>query len=112
MVAAMLEEAPSILCNNRRDRYPWRFNQGFAGSGLCFSATLIFENASSIQHFAAIVNHAATMCLWMLVNRSPAERQEHDKRHDRPSKATFGQRHCNPLQWDLSWARLPYLWGE
>jgi hypothetical protein len=44
-------------------------------------ATLIFEKASSIQHFAVIVSHAATMCLWTLVNRTPAERREHDKRH-------------------------------
>jgi hypothetical protein len=30
------------------------------------------------------------MCLWTLVNRTPAERREHDKRHVWPSRATFG----------------------
>ena len=36
-------------------------------------ATLIFEKASSILHFAVIVSHAATMCLWNLVDSTPAE---------------------------------------
>ena len=33
-------------------------------------ATLIFEKASSILHFAVIESHAATMCLWNRINRT------------------------------------------